>query len=407
MSDPTGQGFADLTIVNSPKNFPQDIDYRILGSGPRESLVRKVIQYACPSSRFKGFSPSVPEDEQAHLLVTDPGWADLLADCTQRQRARVIVMPVPDGDMWSYWEFVKKIVGYIADSDPITIDQALWVRYLKDLGRAQLKGQELVLPRGYYCYTSPKILDENKDRIAFVHDRLSDQLSKENYFRLLRASATEIWENYINRTFSALQYFEYMPARPGDVIINGGVHYGSEIPFFLAHMAGQGELHNIDPLGFDYLSDYAARSIAPFPEVVFEHRLALDGYDGEIFLPLSADGQALGQYANKRIRGFKGSKFPCMTLESFLERQGIEKVDVIKFDLEGAEEVLVPQMAGIIKDSRPTLAISVYHKIEHLWDLPVQLIEMCEDYDFYLNSYSFERFEAIFYCLPRERHAAN
>ncbi len=407
MSAPTGQGFADLTVIDTPKDFPQNIDYRILGSGPRESLVRKVIQYACPSSRFKGFSPSVSEAEQAHLLITDPGWADLLADCTERQRARVILMPVPDGDMWSYWEFVKKIAGYIGDSDPITIDQTHWDLYLKDIERAELKGQELVIPGGYYCYNSPETIDENQDRIAFVHDRLSDQVSKENYVRLLRASATEIWENYINSTFSALQYFEYMAVRPGDVIINGGIHYGSEIPFFLAHMAGQGELHNIDPLGFDYLSDYTARCIAQFPEVVFEHRLALDGCDGEIFLPMSPDGQAIGRYANKTWPGVKGSKFLCKTLEGFLEAQGIGKVDVIKFDLEGAEEVLVPQMAGIIKDSRPTLAISIYHELDHLWDLPVQLIEMCEDYDFYLNSYSFERFEAIFYCLPRERHAAN
>jgi hypothetical protein len=52
---------------------------------------------------------------------------------------------------------------------------------------------------------------------------------------------------------------------------------------------------------------------------------------------------------------------------------------------------------------RPQLAVSIYHKVDHIWDLPIFLMSRLPEYHFFIDIYSFERFEIILYCVPFER----
>ena len=68
-----------------------------------------------------------------------------------------------------------------------------------------------------------------------------------------------------------------------------------------------------------------------------------------------------------------------------------EKIDYIKFDVEGAEaQALVGAKQTLLRD-RPAILLSLYHKAEDLFALPLQLKSLCPDYDFYLRRE---------YCLP-------
>jgi hypothetical protein len=95
--------------------------------------------------------------------------------------------------------------------------------------------------------------------------------------------------------------------------------------------------------------------------------------------------------------------FPCLTVDQFVADHQLARVDLVKFDLEGAEEYVLPGMMETINRFRPQLAVSIYHKIEHIWDLPIYLMERLPEYHFFLDIYSFERFEIILYCVPFER----
>lgn len=86
-----------------------------------------------------------------------------------------------------------------------------------------------------------------------------------------------------------------------------------------------------------------------------------------------------------------------------MAEQRLDRVDLVKFDLEGAEEYVLPGTMETINRFRPQLAVSIYHKVEHIWVLPLYLMERLPDYHFYLDIYSFERFEIILYCIPFER----
>lgn len=60
-------------------------------------------------------------------------------------------------------------------------------------------------------------------------------------------------------------------------------------------------------------------------------------------------------------------------------------IDYIKYDVEGAErEALIGSFETVRRD-RPILSVSLYHRSEDLYDLPLLLRENCKDYSFYLR----------------------
>jgi FkbM family methyltransferase len=59
-------------------------------------------------------------------------------------------------------------------------------------------------------------------------------------------------------------------------------------------------------------------------------------------------------------------------------------VDYMKYDVEGAESAALRGSAQTIVTHRPALRISVYHRPEDMYALPLQLFEICPHYDLHL-----------------------
>lgn len=90
----------------------------------------------------------------------------------------------------------------------------------------------------------------------------------------------------------------------------------------------------------------------------------------------------------------------AMALDDFLPTQS---VDFIKLDVEGAEIAALNGAARLIERCRPTLAISFYHRIQDLWEIPAWLAAHCADYDFALRQHFFNSFDSVLYAMPRKR----
>lgn len=56
-----------------------------------------------------------------------------------------------------------------------------------------------------------------------------------------------------------------------------------------------------------------------------------------------------------------GITVPVTTLDAFVEEKGIEKVDFIKADIEGAEREMLQGATRVLKDFAPKLSICTYH----------------------------------------------
>ena len=80
----------------------------------------------------------------------------------------------------------------------------------------------------------------------------------------------------------------------------------------------------------------------------------------------------------------KGKVRPAdqLTVDSIV---GGEGADLIKMDLEGAESAAIRGAAQTIKQHRPAMLISAYHRTEDLFAIPQQVLALSPDYRLYLR----------------------
>lgn len=77
------------------------------------------------------------------------------------------------------------------------------------------------------------------------------------------------------------------------------------------------------------------------------------------------------------------------------------KIDFIKLDVEGAELEVLKGAKEIIKNSRPVLALSLYHNPQDIWLLPEYIFSMTEDYEYFIRQHYFNSFDSVFYAIPK------
>ncbi len=82
-------------------------------------------------------------------------------------------------------------------------------------------------------------------------------------------------------------------------------------------------------------------------------------------------------------------------LDEFLRN---ERITFIKMDIEGAEYDALRGASSIIKEQKPRLAISIYHKADHIVLIPELLLTIRPDYKFYIRHYSLLANEIVLYA---------
>ena len=58
-----------------------------------------------------------------------------------------------------------------------------------------------------------------------------------------------------------------------------------------------------------------------------------------------------------------------VSVDDFVRANGLERVDFIKMDIEGAEQLALEGSAHSIASHQPKLAICAYHETDDLWQI--------------------------------------
>lgn len=80
------------------------------------------------------------------------------------------------------------------------------------------------------------------------------------------------------------------------------------------------------------------------------------------------------------------AEVPALPLDAVRED---ERIDYIKYDVEGSEKEAIEGAARIIREQRPDLLISLYHRTEDLHELILQVKELCPEYRLYVRRYPY------------------
>jgi FkbM family methyltransferase len=91
------------------------------------------------------------------------------------------------------------------------------------------------------------------------------------------------------------------------------------------------------------------------------------------------------------------NKFKMVSLDDYSTANAVIP-SYIKMDIEGFEIDALVGAARTISTNRPRLAISGYHKLEHLWEIPSLIKKLSDKYRIYLAHHSPTTWETVFYA---------
>ncbi len=253
------------------------------------------------------------------------------------------------------------------------------VRYQEDI----FKGAYIGIS-SYNCYV--KRNSEFNEKFKYVYSNLSDQKSKDIYKNTIYGKPSKIWRNYFNLLFEREHYQDYLYF-DNKIIINLGVDNGFEIPFFATNNIDK--ILNIDPTGEQALDVYVKSFVKNFKDkILFDKSFLYDSKN--VYVDLDKNNKVTN-------------------LKSIIDQNNCKNNLIIKSDIEGLEINLLDELEKIIPKYRPQLALSIYHidrnfnpEHSHLVVIPKRLIEISKDYKFYINHYTYNRRETVFFCIPKE-----
>jgi len=179
---------------------------------------------------------------------------------------------------------------------------------------------------------------------------------------------------------------------PGDIVFDCGACIGDTALLFAGLVAMQGEVHLFEPIPLHARYCRLQASLNPsLAHVLHVNELAVssrtyvtsgDRSDSDRIAP---GGLAIDSFASTSLDDYASSK--------------LSRVDFIKMDIEGAEMDAIDGAAKIIRELKPRLAISAYHKPDDLWEIPIKLKSLNPSYKLYFGHHSPVRWESVFYAV--------
>ena len=230
---------------------------------------------------------------------------------------------------------------------------------------------------------SSEFFEENREKIRRVESLLCDERSKEVFrdiigfklsgdVKLLRDGHSDFAEVY--RDILRAERFE----RIADLGAYNGDTLREIAPF--APRLREAIAFEPDRRNHKKLSEYAAGEerfkITPVKAAAWSHRETLL-FDGS--------GNRNATLISKGLEVNRPPKTVEVDAESLDNILGGEGVDYIKFDVEGAEKEAIEGASRTIEKHRPALVISLYHRSEDMFDLPLMIHEKFPGYRFYMR----------------------
>jgi FkbM family methyltransferase len=103
-----------------------------------------------------------------------------------------------------------------------------------------------------------------------------------------------------------------------------------------------------------------------------------------------------GEYGGSRFDNTGSNIVDAVSLDKFLDGR---PVTFIKMDIEGAELDALQGAANTIRQQKPKLALSAYHKPWDIVELPLYIHSLNPGYKFYLRHHTFGIFDTVLYAV--------
>jgi FkbM family methyltransferase len=249
----------------------------------------------------------------------------------------------------------------------------------------------------YYTIGVPHPLYQQAEKIIEAFKIWDDDHSRNEYLSQIRWRLLLDFDG-LSSPVTHAQYFpvELFNLLPTEVFIDCGAFDGDSLrDFFNYNDNFKGEVIAIepDPNNVQKLNNYLASLKDNLRKRVKVIQKAI-GTKKEV-VRFSATGSAASLIDPQGV-----IEVDCTTLDSILKDK---KITFLKMDIEGAELDALKSAENSILDSTPILAISVYHKPDDLWTIPLYIKSLSDQYCFFLRPHNEEGWDLVTYAIPRWR----
>ena len=167
---------------------------------------------------------------------------------------------------------------------------------------------------------------------------------------------------------------------PDDVVIDAGAFIGDTAVFFHHRLGGRCQIHSFELLdeNLALLLHNLERNGVPDDRIVV-NKLALADRSGDEIVV--ADGASQGATSMFGKAG-GGERVVTVTLDEYVQRMCLPRVDFIKMDIEGAEVMALKGARHTIAHFKPRLAICLYHQWDDVVTVPQAIHATGVAYDF-------------------------
>lgn len=175
---------------------------------------------------------------------------------------------------------------------------------------------------------------------------------------------------------------------PGDYVFDLGGCFG-ETAFWFSRLVGEtGRVFCFEPVPENYqILEENLRTNKV--KNIISVNMAVGDLVGEIRM-LGSGGGATSSW--------EGNPVPCITIDEYISRFRLEKVDMIKMDIEGSELKALQGAVETLKRFKPKLAVCVYHNGDDISKIPLFIEKLGLNYRLFLKHFSLDLRETILFA---------
>lgn len=274
--------------------------------------------------------------------------------------------------MTSYTKIINE--AHEAGFDKIFMPWELYAQFEKVLGWR-------------YWLTPLNYITDNLSKIQSAVQILADQESVDCLLNVLLFRTGNL-PGYADYRSKDQHYFNELSLKPFGKrainIVDGGAYTGDSYQEAMAAVKiNTAYLFEPDPKNFARLTVVAGNNAICYP-------LALSDQTKTITF-------ASGVGPSSAATDHGDIKIEASSLDILFSKQ---QIDFVKLDIEGSEANALRGAANLLKRCRPVISMAMYHKPGDMWELPLLVNQLVDNYSFYIRQHDNNSFEAVFYAVP-------
>jgi FkbM family methyltransferase len=252
----------------------------------------------------------------------------------------------------------------------------------------------------YYCFDLPSKLLEHQQQLLDVYSSLADDQSRICFAFHLYQLVCPDPAFTVEATSQAETYFPsgIVTLNPREVFLDGGAYDGVTLNRFLERCQGECSAYigvEPDPESFAKLQE-RVEVLRSQLKVDFSIReCALGGGRGSV--TFGAVGTISSAADSLLVGGLEVAVLPLSDVVGDLEPS------LIKLAIEGAELETLEGSVDLLQRSRPTLAVCVYHRQDHVWSIPLFVLTKLPGFSVFLRRHREHLDDFVMYAIPPER----